>query len=110
MKVLKWIEAQEIIKKNSIIYLWFGTDWCGDCQMMLPIIEEVEKELLNKNISIPFIKVDAQESNLFRKDSIYKVKKIPTHVFIKNGNIKNILYEYIPKEIILNEIEKIINA
>lgn len=75
--------------------------------MMQPIIESVEQKFL-ANEEISFIKVDAEEANLFRKDnSEFKVMRVPTHVFIKNGEIKEIMYEYVPEEIIISELDKL---
>lgn len=107
IKFLKWDKAQKELNNKKATYLWFGTEWCGDCQMMFPVIEKVAKKYENNDF-VQFIKVDAEEAKLFRVESIYKVKKVPTHVFIKNGNINNILYEYIPKEIIEEEINKLL--
>lgn len=107
MKNMLWKDAQKFIENNkNIIYLWFGTVWCGDCHMMLPIVEQVE-ELFKANEDISFIKVDAEEAKLFRQKSKYKVERVPTHIFIKNSEIKSILYEYIPKEVIIEEIDKL---
>ena len=106
MKEFLWAQAQKFIKDNKgPIYLWFGTQWCGDCHMMLPIIEEVEKQFLNK---VTFIKVDAEESKLFRVESKFQVKTVPTHVFINNSEIKSIMYEYIPEQVIIDELNKCI--
>lgn len=106
---LSWAEAQKRISdKTKITYLEFATDWCGDCVMMKPVIEEfitMNKELKN----VQFIRVDAEESGLFRDEkSEYKVLKIPTHVFIKENSIKNILYEYVPAEALDAELKKLI--
>lgn len=74
--------------------------------MMLPIVEKVEEHFSN-NESIVFIKVDAEEAKLFRVESKYKVMRVPTHVFIKKQEIKSIMYEYIPEEVIVEEIDKL---
>ncbi|MGL4343469.1 MAG: thioredoxin family protein [Metamycoplasmataceae bacterium] len=104
---LSWKEAQEIIKNNKdIIYLIFSTKWCGDCHMMNPIIEEVEFHYKN-NDKIKIIEVDAEEAGLFRVESTYQVKKVPAHIFILNKTIYNTLYEYVPKENLILEIEKL---
>lgn len=108
MKEMKWTKAEEFIYNNKdIVYLWFGTEWCGDCHMMKPIVEEVEKHFSN-NGSITFIKVDAEEAGIFRKETKYKVLKVPTHIFIKNSNIKSIMYEYVDKNVLIKEIENLI--
>lgn len=106
-EIKKWDDAKKIIKKSKIAYLWFGAEWCGDCVMMEPIVNELTQHFA-KNKDVNFIKVDAEESLLFKDDkSEYKVKKIPTHVFLKGGIIMNIMYEYIPLELMIDEINKL---
>lgn len=108
MQTIKWTDAQTKLDDKLVTYLWFGTEWCGDCQMMLPIVESVEKHFVDYD-QVQFIKVDAEEAKLFRQpDSIYQVKKVPTHVFLKAGKIQTVLYEYIPAEIIIDEIQKLL--
>ncbi|MGL5520013.1 MAG: thioredoxin family protein [Metamycoplasmataceae bacterium] len=107
MKKIKWNDAQELLNKKKVTYLIFESDWCGDCIMMRPIIEEVKEKTKNEN-DFQLIIVDADESGLFRKESIYNVKKIPAHVFLKNGEIKEILYEYQPSELLIENIRKLI--
>ncbi|MBD5423363.1 MAG: thioredoxin family protein [Mycoplasma sp.] len=107
IKQMKWKDAEKFIESNKdIIYLWFGTEWCGDCQMMLPIVEGVAEQYSN-NEKISFIKVNAEEAGLFREESKYKVYRVPTHVFIKNSEIRSIMYEYIPEDAIINEIDQL---
>lgn len=107
MQTKTWAEAQKLIDSNlnKNIYLWFGTNWCGDCHMMLPIVQNVYENYKDDD-SIIFIKVDAEEAGIFRKESKWKVLKVPTHIFIKKGEIQTILYEYISYEKIVQEIEK----
>lgn len=108
IKEMKWKEAKLLIKSSEVTYLWFGAEWCGDCIMMEPVVEELA-EKFKENKKINFVKVDAEESSLFRDpDSEYKVMKIPTHVFMKNGVIMNIEYEYFPLELMIEEINKLI--
>lgn len=105
---MNWKEAQKVIKESEVTYLFIGTDWCGDCVMMEPIVEELEY-FFSDNKKVKFIKVDAEESLLFRDEkSEYKVLKIPTHVFLKKGVIMSIKYEYTPLELMIEEINKLI--
>ncbi len=107
MIITRWENAKDIIRKSKIVYLWFGSSHCGDCIMMEPIIKELIKHF-SKDKDIVFLKVDAEESQLFRDtNSKYKVLRIPTHVFIINDKIINIMYEYIPLELMINEINKL---
>lgn len=58
----------------------FKANWCGPCQMMEPVIEEIKKELEGK-IEVEVIDVDENQA----KASEYGVMSIPTYVVIKEG-------------------------
>lgn len=75
--------------------------------MNYPIYETLSNQYKNKDIQ--FIMVDADESKLFREETKWKVYKIPTHIFIKNAEIKNILYEYQGEDVLIDNIENILN-
>ncbi|MCL5784832.1 MAG: thioredoxin [Patescibacteria group bacterium] len=58
----------------------FWAPWCGPCQMMNPVIEELEKELAGK-VEIEKINVDEKAEEAAR----YGVMSIPTYVVLKDG-------------------------
>lgn len=62
----------------KLLDLW--APWCGPCQVMKPIIEELEKELSGK-IEIEKINVDQNQA----KASEYGVMSIPTYIVLKDG-------------------------
>lgn len=58
----------------------FWASWCGPCQVMKPIIEELEKELSGK-VEVEKIDVDQNQA----KASEYGVMSIPTYIILKDG-------------------------
>jgi thioredoxin 1 len=75
---------------------------------MEPIVDELVAHF-EGNKEVQFIKVDAEESLLFKDaESKYQVLKIPTHVFLKNGEIVTIKHEYVPTQVMIDEINNLI--
>ena len=65
-------EFEELIKKGKVLVDFYAT-WCGPCQLLSPILEEIEKE--NKEVTIVKIDVDKNES-LARKHGIMSIPTI----------------------------------
>lgn len=69
----------EVISNPETTLVDFYTDWCGPCQMLSPIIEEIANDKANYNIGK--VNVDKNQ-NLAAK---YNVMSIPTLIIFKNG-------------------------
>ena len=96
---MKYIEKEsdfeEIIKQEKVIVDFYAT-WCGPCQLLSPILEEIEKE--NKDITIVKIDVDKNEP-LARKHGIMS---IPTIEIYKNMKLMNKQTGLLSKEELLD--------
>ena len=67
------------IDKKDTIMLDFNATWCAPCIRMSQVLEEMKDE----EHDVTVIKINAdQNQNLV---SSYKVKSLPTIVFLKNG-------------------------
>lgn len=85
---------------NGTVVVDFYADWCGPCQMLAPVIEELASERSNAK----FIKVNVDEQQELAKQ--YGVMSIPTVIVFKNGKISNSNVGFVPKEIIQSWIEE----
>lgn len=92
MKYIEKIEEFDEIIKNDLVLVDFYATWCGPCQLLSPILEELEKE--NKDLTIVKIDVDKAES-LARS---HGVMSIPTIEIYKKGNLENKQIGYLSKE------------
>ena len=81
IKVVKDHFEQEVLKAKQPIILDFWAAWCGPCQVLMPVMEEIAQE--ERQIKICKINVD-EEPELARRD---KSQTIPTLVYIKEGEI-----------------------
>ncbi len=58
----------------------FWAEWCGPCQIMKPVVEELERELKGK-VEVKSVDVDADPNEA----SKFGIMSIPTFVVLKNG-------------------------
>ena len=83
---------------SNIELIDFYADWCGPCQQMNPIIEEIEKEV--KDVEVTKINID-QNSDIA---SQYHVMSIPTFIIKKNGRVVDQLVGAQTKENLLSKL------
>ena len=69
----------EITKSDKPVLVDFWAVWCGPCQMMAPILHELETEM--PDVQIGKVNVDEQ-MDLARE---FRVVSIPTLIIFKNG-------------------------
>jgi thioredoxin 1 len=84
-------------KGVSVIDFWAA--WCGPCQMMGPIFEEVAKEMEGK---AAFGKVDVDKTGELAQR--FMVMSIPTLIVFKNGEQVDRISGVAPKDALKKRI------
>ncbi|MBB6214827.1 thioredoxin 1 [Anaerosolibacter carboniphilus] len=74
----------EVLNASIPVVVDFYADWCGPCQTLGPIMDELADEYQGK-VKVCKVNVDGQR-DLARK---FKVMSIPTVLIYKNGEQKN---------------------
>lgn len=91
---------KEIKQSSKPVVLDVYASWCGPCQHMMPIVEELEQELGSK---YKFAKLNVDEA---RDISIqFGVTSVPTFIFIKSGDVKGKETGYMSKETLKEKIQ-----
>ena len=90
----------EVMNSDKPVILDFWAGWCGPCQMLTPIIDEIAEETKG-SIKVGKINVD-EESDLARR---FQVMSIPTIVSIKDGEMIDKIIGVQSKETILNMVK-----
>ncbi len=89
----------EVMQENKPVIVDVYATWCGPCQQMEPILEELESEMGDYK----FVKLNVDEA---RDLSIkHGVISVPTFLFIKGGEVKGKETGYMSKDVLKEKIE-----
>ena len=88
---------EEVLNSEKPVLVDFYADWCGPCNAMAPVIEELAKELEGK-AKVGKINVD-ENSDIAVE---YNVMSIPTLIVFKNGKEEKRLVGLRDKEELLS--------
>ena len=88
---------KEVLKSEKPVLVDFYADWCGPCNAMAPVIEELAKELEGK-VKVGKINVDENPDIAVE----YNVMSKPTLIVFKNGKEEKRLVGLRNKEELIN--------
>ena len=92
----------EVEKYEGTVVVDLGAGWCPPCKILEPIIAEVAAEAADR---AKVLSCDVDESrNIATR---FNILNVPTLIFFKNGEEKQRLVGVVPKEMIIEEIDKL---
>lgn len=74
---------EEILKSELPVLVDYWAQWCGPCQTIAPILEEISKEYRTK-LKIAKLNIDENP----RTPPKYRIRGIPTLMIFKEGNVE----------------------
>jgi thioredoxin 1 len=93
--------AQEIERHDGLALVDFWAVWCGPCQVIAPVVEQLATEYDGK-VKVAKIDVDANQRTTMR----YNVRSIPSVLLFKNGALVETVVGAVPKPYLVEKIEK----
>lgn len=101
--MLKHLESKdfekEVLNSEKVILVDFFATWCGPCQMLGPVLENMAP-----NVDFDIAKVNIDESQELAIK--YGVDVVPTMLIFKNGQIVGQLVGYVDEIKIKEEVQK----
>lgn len=76
------MDFNDILSKDKPVLVDFHADWCGPCQTMEPILEEVISKIPN---DIQLLKIDVDKHPMIA--AAFQVRSVPTFIFFRKGEI-----------------------
>ena len=92
---------QEVLQAQQPVLVDFYADWCGPCQMVSPIVDEIAGE--RSDIKVCKVNVDEQ----MELAQSFGVSSIPTLVVISGGKLVKHAVGAQPKSAILDMLEAV---
>ncbi len=73
---------KEVLQADKLVLVDFWAAWCGPCQMVAPVVEELATEYSGK---VKVMKLNTDENPEIAGK--YRIMGIPTLMFFKGGKI-----------------------
>ena len=90
----------EILDSKEPILVDFFATWCGPCNMLSPILENISNTRADFNIA----KVNIDELRDLAID--YEVEVVPTLLIFKNGKVEGRIEGLVSEEEIVNKVQE----
>jgi len=91
---------KEVLASDVPVLVDFWATWCGPCQMMSPIVEELAKEIHGAKVA----KINVDEAQEIAEK--YDIMSIPAFKIFKNGKVVAEINGAVPKQILIDKIEE----
>jgi thioredoxin 1 len=92
-----------LIATGKPVVIDFWATWCGPCQRMTPLIEALAEDYDGKAI-VGKCNVDEEDELAMQ----FGVRSIPTVVFLKDGEVRDMQVGLCPKSVLEEKLNKLL--
>ena len=88
-----------VLGSSTPVLVDFFANWCGHCQKLLPLLDEVAVAMDGK---LNVVKLNVDENRDLSKK--YEIKGLPTMILFKDGSELDRLIGFMPKDKIIDKV------
>ena len=92
---------QEIGEHDGLAIVDFWATWCGPCQIIAPVIEQLAEEYEGQ-LKVAKLDVDSNQQTAMQ----YGVRSIPSVLFFKGGKVVDTVVGAVPKALLVEKVEQ----
>ncbi len=89
----------EVLNNDKLSLVDFWAPWCGPCQAVGPIVEELAEEYKEK-LNVGKVNVDENRELAMQ----YGIVSIPTLIFFRDGKVADTVIGAVPKQMLEDKI------
>jgi thioredoxin 1 len=93
--------GQEIEQHDGLSMVDFWATWCGPCQIVAPVVEQLALEYEGR-LRVAKLDVDGNQQTAMR----FNVRSIPSILFFKGGQHVDTVVGAVPKAYLVEKIEQ----
>ncbi|TKJ45798.1 thioredoxin [Candidatus Aerophobetes bacterium Ae_b3b] len=93
----------EVLNSDLPVIVDFWAEWCAPCSMIAPVVKQMSEEYEGK-IKVRKLNVDENQVTAGK----YQIMAIPTLLFFNGGKLVDRVAGVVPKKILVEKIEKIL--
>ena len=94
---------EAVLDSKNLVIVDFWAQWCGPCRKLSPVLEQIQTEFEDVKI----VKVNGDDNLEIMQE--YGVMGLPTLLFFKDSEVKEIMVGMVPKSSIVSNIKKYLN-
>jgi len=104
-KIIKGNEFANAVLQNELpVMVDFFAEWCMPCKMIAQSVEELSEETNGK---AKIVKLDIDDPTAVEIAAKYGIRSVPTLMFFKNGEAKDVVIGAVPKETMEEKLNKL---